>query len=136
MKACGIRTARNTVTQKLIGNKGVITVELSIAGMATGQQAGLTYLGADFDNWIGVEKDDSGVRISSVTAGTHCHGPAVDCDTVWLRTQYDFEGSTLMYFSVDGIRFWQLGGECQLTFGFWKGARVGCSHTTRAAMGA
>lgn len=125
MKACGIRTARNTVTQKLIGNKGVITVELSIAGMATGQQAGLTYLGADFDNWIGVEKDDSGVRISSVTAGTHCHGPAVDCDTVWLRTQYDFEGSTLMYFSVDGIRFWQLGGECQLAFGFWKGARVG-----------
>ena len=48
MKACGIRTARNTVTQKLIGNKGVITVELSI-GMATAV-AGLTYLGADFDN--------------------------------------------------------------------------------------
>lgn len=125
MKACGIRTARNTVTQKLIGNRGVITVELSTAGMAIGQKAGLTYLGADFDNWIGAEKDVTGVCIRSVTAGVHHHGPAFGGDTLWLRTEYDFTGSTLLYFSFDGARFWQLGGECHLTYGFWKGARVG-----------
>ena len=50
-----IMRARNTLTQKLVGGRGTVTVEQCIEGMATGQRAGLTYLGADADNWICVE---------------------------------------------------------------------------------
>lgn len=125
MPALDIMHARNTITQKLIGGKGSITIEQSIENMAAGQKAGLAYLGDSAENWIGVEKDESGCRIEAVTAGVHYHGPEIKGDTVWFRTEYNFTGTTQFFFSIDGIDFLQLGGECKLCEGFWKGARIG-----------
>lgn len=120
-----IMRARNTLTQKLIGGKGTVTVEQCVEGMATGQRAGLTFLGADADNWICVERSDSGFHIEAMTAGVAYHGPEICCERVWFSTHYDFAGATTLSFSTDGTRFLRLGGECRLSYGFWKGARIG-----------
>ena len=100
-----IMRARNTLTQKLIGGKGTVTVEQCVEGIATGQRAGLSYLGADADNWICVERIDSGFHIEAMTAGVAYHGPEICCERVWFRTRYDFAGATTLSFSTDGTRF-------------------------------
>lgn len=133
MPALDIRRARNTITQKLIGGKGIITTELCIEGMEVGQKAGVVYLGGETENWLGVEKDESGRRITAVTSGLYDHGPEIIHDTIWLRTEYDFKGGARFFFSVDGVDFWRLGGEGELSAGYWKGARIGLFTYNRLA---
>jgi beta-xylosidase len=128
MTARELMTARNTLTQKLIGGRGLITVEQRVENMAFGQRAGLAYLGGggtEAENWIGVEQHDNSRRIVAVTSGVRYHGPELEGEQVWWQTQYDFTGATRFCFSLDGTDFIPLGVECRLTAGFWKGARIG-----------
>lgn len=140
MPASDLMKARNTLTQKLIGGRGVITVELNMENMASQQKAGLAYLGGGgtkAENWLGVEHHGKGRRIQAVTAGLHYHGPELEGDVVWLQTEYDFAGATKFFFSIDGKEFLPLGGEGHLTAGFWKGARIGLfSYNSVAQRGA
>jgi beta-xylosidase len=125
MKAEDMLHAKNTITQKLIGNSETIITELSIENMKNGQVAGLTYLAGTMENWIGVVKSEAGYSIKAITAGISFNGPKVQCDTVWFKTVLDLLGVTKFFFSVDGSNFMQLGVECKLSAGFWKGARIG-----------
>jgi len=127
MPAPDLMRARNTITQKLIGGRGVITVELSMENMAGRQRTGLVYLGGGGknENWLGVQQNEGGRRIQAATDGVHYHGPELEGDLVWLRTEYDFAGATRFSFSINGKDFLPLGGECRLSAGFWKGTRIG-----------
>lgn len=125
MYADDILKAKNTITQKLMGGKGVVTTELSIEYMADGQKAGLAYIGGTQQNWIGVEKREGECFIKAVTGGITYHGPRVSGSTVWLRSTLDLRSSTRFAFSLDGENFMELGGDCKLTWGFWKGTRIG-----------
>ncbi|HZK26326.1 MAG TPA: beta-xylosidase, partial [Thermoclostridium sp.] len=120
-----ISQAKNTLTQKLMGNSGVITIEMNIENMAPGQMAGLAFLAGKEENWIGVVKKGDYYFIKTITGGTRTHGPRIGARTVWFRTVVDLYGSTEFYFSTDNDSFVQLGGECKLQSGFWKGARIG-----------
>ncbi|HBG02113.1 MAG TPA: hypothetical protein DDW87_11160 [Firmicutes bacterium] len=126
MPAPDIARARNTLTQKLIGGRGVVTAEFDLAHMTEGQLAGLTFLGGAVSaNYIAIRKNASGAFLEAVTTDVVSHGPNLDGHTIWLRAEYDFTGPTYLFFSFDGTHFWPLGGECELRFGYWKGARVG-----------
>lgn len=126
MPAENITRAKNTLTQKLIGGSGVITAEFDLSNMTDGQLAGLTFLGgAESENYIAMRKTESGMLLEAATTSVFHHGPNLDCQTIWLRSEYDFTGPTHFAFSVDGSTFWPLGGECELRFGHWKGARFG-----------
>lgn len=124
IKADDLLHAKNTITQKLIGNNGTITTELSIENMENGQRAGLTYLAGREENWIGVIKNEDGYSIKAVTAGVTFHGPKVRGKNIWFKTELNLSGAAKLFFSVDGTNFMQLGGECKLSAGFWKGARI------------
>ena len=117
--------ARNTLTQKLMGNSGVITTEMNIENMEPGQIAGLTFLAGREENWIGIVKEGDYSFIKAVTGGIRYHGPRIGSRNVWFRTVIDLNGTTEFYFSVDSESFMQLGGPCKLEAGFWKGARIG-----------
>lgn len=125
MKAVDILHAKNSITQKLIGNSGIITTELSFENMENGQKAGLMYLGGREENWIGIVKDKEGYKVDAVTSGISFHGPRITGNTLWFKTELDLAGETKFFFSIDGANFMQLGGECRLSAGFWKGARIG-----------
>lgn len=137
MHAPDIMHARNTLTQKLMGNSGIVITSLSIENMKIGQRAGLAYLGGREENWIGVVKADNGCFIEAVTGGLRYHGPAIKGDTVWFRSDIDLLSSTDFSFSIDGENFMQFGGDCRICEGFWKGARIALfSYNSAGAGGA
>ena len=116
--ADNILKARNTLTQKLMGNNGEITVEMNIENMAPGQITGLAFLAGREENWIGVVKEGDYSFIKTITGGTRTHGPGIGANTVWFRTVIDLDGNTEFYFSIDNDSFIQLGGPCKLQSGF------------------
>lgn len=117
--------ARNTLTQKLIGDAGRIETELSISGMKTGQRAGFTFLCGREENWIGVIKEANDCYLKAVTGGIAYYGPALSGDKVWLGSHVDLQGETCFFFSLDGHSNIPFGGSCKMSAGFWKGARAG-----------
>ncbi|NMA64642.1 MAG: glycosyl hydrolase 43 family protein [Clostridiaceae bacterium] len=123
--ATNILNAKNTITQKLMGNSGIITVEMNLENMQSGQHAGLAFLGGKEENWIGIIKDQNDYRIETVTGGIGYHGPKIEQSTVWFRAMIDLSGITQFYFSLDNCDYFQFGGPCRLSQGFWKGARIG-----------
>lgn len=125
MHARDLLHARNTITQKLMGDRGTINTELSVENLEEGQRAGLAYIGGREENWIGVEKSRGGCFIKAVTAGVTHHGPRIRSGAVWLKSTLDLTASTRFLFSLDGESFKPLGGDCKLCWGFWKGARAG-----------
>lgn len=135
MPAPELLQARNTLTQKLIGSKGIVCTELSVLHMNPGQRAGLAFLCAREENWIGVVTEEGGNYLQAVTGGTVFHGPKLADESVWLKSHIDLSGETSFFFSLDGVIFIPLGGECRMSAGFWKGARVGLFSYTIGAKG-
>jgi beta-xylosidase len=135
MHAEDVLKARNTLTQKLMGAKSIMTAELSTLNMQSGQKAGLTYLCAKEENWIGAVKSGDTCRIEAVTAGVRYHGPVIREADVWFRTTLDIFSDTLFYFSLDGLNYIQLGGSCKICEGFWKGARIGLFSYNTESLG-
>lgn len=126
MPALELLQARNTLTQKLIGSKGIVCTELSVLHMNPGQRAGLAFLCAREENWIGVVTEEGGNYLQAVTGGTVFHGPKLAGESVWLKSHIDLSGETSFFFSLDGITFIPLGGECRMSAGFWKERESGC----------
>lgn len=126
MPAEDIARARNTLTQKLLGGRGLITAELDLSQMAPGQLAGLTFLsGAESQNYLAIRKTASGKYLEAATTDVFWHGPPLDSPIIRLRTEYDFSGSTQFSFGLNDHPFYPIGGACELRFGHWKGARIG-----------
>lgn len=124
MKANHVLTARNTITQKLMGTKGQITVRLDFSGLAESQHAGLALIGGKNENWIEVVCRGGKYYIEAVTSGVVTHGPEVSPkQEIALRSDVDLSGNTRFSFSVDGEMYMSLGGSCTLINGFWKGVR-------------
>lgn len=124
LQADSLLTARNTLTQKLMGETGTVTVEMSFEGMKPGQIAGLAYLAGREENWIGIIRDENGFTLHAVTGGVWYHGPRLNQASISLRSTINLSGTTGFAFSVDHQSFMGLGGGCRLCPGFWKGARI------------
>ncbi|WEO93269.1 RICIN domain-containing protein [Streptomyces sp. FXJ1.172] len=53
------------------------------------------------------------------------YGPAINQNAVWLRTSWDVNGVSRFSYSPDGSPFTSFGGTYQLTWGGYRGDRVG-----------
>ncbi len=111
--------ARNTLTQKLWGQDGVIVAKLDVARLALGQRAGLAFLCGKVFEQVGVDRTSAGWLLSwnggSITLGA--------AREVWLRAAY--RGSTAgLAYSIDGTHFSEIDGPITLKSGQWKGARI------------
>lgn len=123
--------ARNSLTQRAIGPRSTATTVLEIAGMRSGDVAGLALLSRPYA-WIGVRRGDDGVwleqfdQLSSDTARVR-----LAAGRVWLRVASDFltERSTFSY-STDGVRFVPLGAPFGTVFQLktFQGVRYALFH--------
>jgi hypothetical protein len=112
--------ARNTLTQKLWDDAGVIDVRIDASGMADGQRTGLTFISGSAFGWVGVGMNAGRRRI----LWDQGEGPALAGDEVWLRGRYSGELARLEY-SFDGRSWTDTGVPFTLAFAHWKGARFG-----------
>ncbi|UQZ37398.1 beta-xylosidase [Paenibacillus sp. PK3_47] len=134
LEAPGLLEARNTLTQKIIGPRGTVCTRLSVADMKPGQFAGLAFLCAREENWIGAAAEPDGIYLRAVTGGTVYHGPKLTGDTLGLGSVIDLDGETRLFFSP-GEGWISFGGPCRMTSGFWKGARVALFSYTAGGSG-
>ena len=119
------KKAGNTLTQRSLRTPhNVVTVKLDIGGMADGQQAGLAHYAG---SWClcGVAQS-GGARTLMYNDGGHVTaGPAITQGALWLRSEWGFDGQSQFAYSLDGKTFQPLGAPYQLTWGNYRGDRIG-----------
>ena len=116
----------NTLTQRVLRTAGgaTVTVRLELAGLADGQHAGLCHYAATYAG-LGVRRSGSTTTLAHNSGGTLTYGPAITQNAVWLRTTWDVNGVSQFSYSLDGSSFTAFGGSYQLTWGGYRGDRVG-----------
>ena len=116
----------NTLTQRVLrtAGGGTVTVRLELAGLADGQHAGLCHYAATYAG-LGVRRSGSTTTIAYNSGGTLTNGPVVTQNAVWLRTTWDVNGVSQFSYSLDGSAFTSFGGTYQLTWGGYRGDRIG-----------
>jgi len=133
-----IRTARNTITQKLAGYVGEATVMMDVSRMADGQNCGLVAMGAS-PYTLGIRQEGKSKVIYAEGLVTKGWGQNVEIteetlgeparfsgSRIWLRVRYSTHDSSFRFsYSLNGKKFQDFGSEFCTFFGNWKGARIG-----------
>ena len=119
------KKAGNTLTQRAMRTgRSVVTAKLDLAGMADGQQSGMAHYARSWCTF-GVTQT-GGVRTLTYTVdGRATPGPTVSQDALWLRSEWGFDGQSRFSYSLDGDAFTPFGPPYQLTWGDYRGDRVG-----------
>ncbi|MFJ9906342.1 RICIN domain-containing protein [Streptomyces sp. NPDC101152] len=116
----------NTITQRVLRTAGgaTVTVRLEPASLADGQHAGLCHYAATYAG-LGVRRSGTTTMITQNVNGTLTSGPSITQNAVWLRTTWDVNGISQFSYSLDGNTFTAFGGTYQLTWGGYRGDRIG-----------
>ena len=116
--------ARNTFTQKIMGNTGFVTVKLDPGGMADGQKAGLCAMSSIYA-LIGVLKKEGRLYLF-FDDGKSPLEKEIRGGMVYLKMQLRIrENKNQCFYSADGQTWQPFGRSFETKFGFWKGTRVG-----------
>ena len=118
-------TARNTLTQILVGPQETVTTRIDISHMSDGQRAGLVLFGVK-PVWLGVARDAGASHLTFASAGVETPGPDFTGKTIVLRAEVAPDQTVRFAWSVDGKRFTSFGDATPLSrFSWWKGSRPG-----------
>jgi beta-xylosidase len=121
MRAGDFRSTGNVLTQRsLRTNDNEVTAAFDLSGMADGQEAGLAHFAKTFCS-VGVR----GRRLSINLNGVRSDGPEVEGSKIWLRSSWDLSGASRFFWSADGREFHSIGEPYQLTWGAYRGDRIG-----------
>ena len=112
-----MRTPRNEVTAKL-----------DLTGLADGQEAGLAHYAKTFCT-LGVVQAGGARTLTFNDNGRKTLAAMGPEAVLWLRSTWDYDGVMQFSYSVDGSSFIPFGEPCQLTWGSYRGDRVGVFTT-------
>jgi len=117
--------AGNTLTQRSMRTKSCrVTIKMNIEGMADGQLAGLCHFSSGYSTF-GI-KQWSGIRTLVYDSdGRENEGLPITGSIIWLRSIWDYKGNSQYWFSLDGKTFHPFGTIYKLTWGFYRGDRIG-----------
>ena len=118
--------ARNTLTQRVIGPKSVVTVELYVKGMKDGDVCGLGNINVPC-SWIGISLPLSPSRrggseyllrcFEQLTNDTITAPVTIPNGKIWLRCIGDYDNDQAQYaYSTDGKNFQTLGRMMPLSY--------------------
>lgn len=119
------KKAGNTLTQRSQRTRhNEVTVKFDLSGMASGQQAGLVHYSG---SWccFGVTQSGSARTLTYNNGGHVTSGPAVAQTALWLRSSWGFDGQSRFSYSLDGKAFTHFGAPYLLTWGEYRGDRIG-----------
>ncbi|MDR2815066.1 MAG: glycoside hydrolase 43 family protein [Prevotellaceae bacterium] len=127
--------AKNTLTQKVMGSKGVATTLLLASEMAEGQKAGLCLMGKQY-NLIGIVKEN-GKNVLFADINGEMLKVQDNFKRIFLRVSVSAEeGSNRFYYSADNKTYHPIGEKFVANNGFWKGPKLGLfSYSEKAAGG-
>lgn len=115
----------NVITQRSFRTRqNQVTVKLSLAGMANDQEAGLAHFAETYCT-LGIIQRDGVRKLTYNNHGKRQTGPPITQDVIFLRSTWDFDGISQFSYSMDGHRFHSFGDPYQLTWGAYRGDRIG-----------
>jgi beta-xylosidase len=121
----GFAGVRNVLTQRSARSaKAEVTVKLNLSGLADKQEAGLAHF-AKTNCRIAVVQAGKARRVQRSEQADAMSGPTVAGETVWLRSTWSAEGLAHFSYSIDGSTFTEMGNPCRLSWGAYRGDRVG-----------
>lgn len=128
--------AGNTPTQRCLRTTtNEVVIEFDLSGMADGQQAGLCHF-ARTHSALGVRQDGPTRTLVNVNNGVTTTGPEIAGNRVWLKSVWGLDGKSQYSFSLDGKMFTNFGQLYQLSWGNYRGDRIGIfSFNTKSDAG-
>jgi beta-xylosidase len=119
------RTIGDILTQRAFRTRqNEVTLKLDLSAMADGQEAGLTHFAKSYCTLGIVQK--AKVRLLSYNQnGRRVTGPRISASTIYLRSVWGFAGKSQFFYSLDGRTYQPFGDAYQLTWGSYRGDRIG-----------
>ncbi len=135
LPARDFRSARNTLSQKVMGYRSTATATLDVTDMADGQRCGLAGMGKT-NQLLGVRMAEGRKEIFVANDSTLTAVCPLEAPIVHLRAEIDMRNSRWQFsYSTDGHRYTPCGEAFSVPYGHWKGARTAlfCYNTEREA---
>lgn len=119
MPAEQLMWARNTLTQRVIGPKSIVTVELYSKNMKDGDVAGLGNINVPC-SWVGIVKEGNHVLLrcfEQLNNDTTDVNITLKKSKIWLQLVGDYDNNIAHYeYSTDGKEFTQIGPKMRLSY--------------------
>ena len=120
-----LMTAGNTLTQRSFRTpENVVIAKFDLSGMADGQKAGLCHF-AKNHSALGVVQEGSVRRIEFRENGSLTQGPVTEQNLLWIKSSWGLDGKSQYAYSLDGDKFVPFGNVYQLSWGYYRGDRIG-----------
>jgi len=125
LKVNDLMHAGNTLTQRCFRTaKNEVIVKLDLSGMADGEKAGLCHF-AGAHSAIGVVQAGAVRSLEFRINGKSTSGPVITGNTLWLKSSWGMDGNSHYAYSTDGRAFTDFGDPWALTWGYYRGDRIG-----------
>lgn len=132
-----ILRAGNTITQRSMRTKeNSVSIKMNIENIAEGQQAGLTHLSTKSYSTFGIKQENNTKMLFLDNNGINTPYIKINKKNIWLQSKWDFEGINTYYYSLDGKNYISFGTTTKLTWGSYRGDRIGIfNFNTKAEKG-
>ena len=125
LRSDDLMAAGNTLTQRSMRTRdNVVTLALDLSGMADGQVAGVCHFSRD-DSMLAVRQTGTARALEVTHARKTTPGPALTAGKIWLRSVWGLDGRSQYSYSEDGANFLPFGEPYQLSWGSYRGDRIG-----------
>lgn len=127
----------NTITQRSMKTKcNVATLKLDVSGMVDGQHAGLTHFSTTRYSTLGIRMQKGVKYLVCDENGKDSVVVSVRRKCIWLRSSWNAAGINEYSYSLDGKTFVFLNSTSPLTWGSYRGDRIGIfNYNARAEEG-
>jgi beta-xylosidase len=116
--------AGNTLTQRCMRtSKNMVVIKIETDGMAEGQLSGLCHFATTYSTF-GIKQMNGIKTLVYDNNGIETIGPKINC-SIWLQSTWGYDGISQYAYSLDGKTYIPLGNTYQLTWGFYRGDRIG-----------
>jgi beta-xylosidase len=121
----GFSSVRDVLTQRSARiEKTQVTVKMDLDGLVDGQEAGLAHF-AKTSCRLAVIQEGGVRKLMRIDQEDRISGLALTANTLWLRSTWNVEGIAHFSYSLDGSAFTGVGGTCPLSWGAYRGDRIG-----------
>jgi beta-xylosidase len=117
--------AGNTLTQRSFRTSfNEVVIKLDLGGMMDGQKVGLCHF-ARAHSVLGVSQEGATRTLEYDNNGKITSGPEITKTDLWLKSTWGLDGKSQYSYSLDGQIFTDFGDPYHLTWGFYRGDRIG-----------
>ncbi|QEC78563.1 glycoside hydrolase family 43 protein [Mucilaginibacter ginsenosidivorax] len=118
--------AGNTLTQRCFRTPyNSVTIKIEISRMTDGEKAGLCHFTNPHFAQIGINYSRKRRCLEFKNEKVRLSGPEIKGRNIWLRSTWGLDGLSQFYYSLDGYIFKRFGPVYQLTWGSYRGDRIG-----------